>query len=148
MGISINKTALKSPNGILKIVALVLTIVVLALARAGGTFVTSANSPIALYGYDQDWLLHATTVGATITLCILIVTYLLGDVLPLKTEAMFVLMYAVMFIAAGACTIQKFQNNQKSTPRDKALAMGSMAIITGIVMCIDFALLVKAILKK
>lgn len=106
------------------------------------------NSVCSSERTNENWLLHATTVGATITLCILIVTYLLGDSLPLKTEALFVLMYATMFIAVGAVTIQRYQPMQKSTPRDKALAMGSMAIITGIVMVVDFALLVKAILKK
>ena len=61
---------------------------------------------------------------------------------------MFVLIYATMFIAVGAVTIERNQHSQNSTPRDKALAMGSMAIITGIVMLVDVALLVKAILKK
>ena len=57
-------------------------------------------------------------------------------------------LYAIMFLATGACLIIRYQDLQHSTLRDKGLATGSMAIITGIVMVVDFALLVKAILKK
>ena len=40
------------------------------------------------------------------------------------------------------------RHSDEDHPRDKAIAMGSMAIITGIVMLVDFALLVIRILKK
>ena len=48
----------------------------LCLARAPGGL---QGTPVALSSFDENWLLSSTTVGATITLCILIVTYLLGD---------------------------------------------------------------------
>ena len=52
-----------------------------------------------------------------------------------------------MFIATGGCAIDVYQNVLRDT-RDEGLAMGSMAIITGLVMFIDLLLLVKAIVKK
>ena len=61
---------------------------------------------------------------------------------------MFVLIYAVMFLAAGGILIEKYNPMQNTTGRDKGLALGSMAIIAGVVMFVDFALLVKQIVKK
>ena len=40
---------------------------------------------VLLTGTDGLWLIHATTVGAAIALCLFIITYLLGDSLPLRT---------------------------------------------------------------
>ena len=61
---------------------------------------------------------------------------------------MFVLIYGIMMIALGIVVIMVYEGIIKSSSRDKALAMGSMALITGVVMLVDFALLVKKILKK
>ena len=61
---------------------------------------------------------------------------------------MFVLIYSIMFIATGGTTIDVYQNYQVKSNRNEGLAMGSMAIITGLVMFIDLLLLVKAIVKK
>ena len=61
---------------------------------------------------------------------------------------MFVLIYGIMMIALGIVVIMVYEKVLKSSARDKALAMGSMALITGVVMLVDFALLVKKILKK
>ena len=61
---------------------------------------------------------------------------------------MFVLIYAVMFLAAGGILIEKYNPMQNTTGRDKGLALGSMAIIAGVVMFVDFVLLVKQIVKK
>ena len=57
------------------------------------------------------------------------------------------MIYCIMFIATGGCAIDVYQNVLRDT-RDEGLAMGSMAIITGLVMFIDLLLLVKAIVKK
>ena len=62
---------------------------------------------------------------------------------------MFVLVYGIIFIAVGIIAILVYESHSdEDHPRDKAIAMGSMAIITGIVMLVDFALLVIRILKK
>ena len=66
---------------------------------------------------------------------------------------MFVLMYAILLIAAGAITIEDWHRkigtlNGSKVMKDKALAMGSMALIGGIVMLVDCALILKSILKK
>ena len=61
---------------------------------------------------------------------------------------MFVLIYAIMFIATGARIIVLYDNHVTGSHRDTCLATGSMAIITGVVMVVDFALLLKTILKK
>merc|ERR1711953_961770 len=134
----VNTTALKSPNGLLKIIALVLAIIVCGLGR--GAFIGFADGNVS-------WLYHGTIVGGIITLVIMIITYLLGDVLPLRTEALFVMIFSIMFIATGGCAIEAYQKVLLTT-RDEGLAMGSMAIITGLVMFIDLLLLVKAIVKK
>jgi len=134
----VNTNAMKSPNCLLKIVALVLAIIVCGLGR---------GVPLGFGGIDVGWLYHGTIIGGIITLVIMIITYLLGDVLPLRTEALFVMIYCIMFIATGGCAIDVYQNVLRET-RDEGLAMGSMAIITGLVMFIDLLLLVKAIVKK
>ena len=57
------------------------------------------------------------------------------------------MIFSIMFIATGGCAIEAYQKVLLTT-RDEGLAMGSMAIITGLVMFIDLLLLVKAIVKK
>ena len=62
---------------------------------------------------------------------------------------MFVLVYGIIFIAVGIIAILVYERySDEDHPRLKAIAMESMAIITGIVMLVDFALLVIRILKK
>ena len=56
------------------------------------------------------------------------------------------MVYSIMFIATGACTIRAYDNGVIN--RDEGLAKGSIEVITGIVMFVDLLLLVKAILKK
>ena len=68
--------------------------------------------------------------------------------LTIFQEALFVMIYAIMFIATGGCAVDIYQHFQVRSNRDEGLAMGSMAIITGLVMFVDLLLLVKAIVKK
>jgi len=133
----VNMSGVKSPNFLLKICALALIVIVLGLSR---------GVPVGLLTSDEIWLHHGTVVGAAITWIIMILAYLLGDNLPLRTEALFVVIYSIMFIATGGCAIKRYDNGVLK--RDEGLAMGSMAVITGVVMFVDLLLLVKAILKK
>ena len=59
---------------------------------------------------------------------------------------MYVLVYATLLIAVGAITIDNWNHVGNSKSRDKALAMGSMAVIGGSVMLVDFALILKSVL--
>ena len=46
------------------------------------------------------------------------------------------MIYSIMFIATGACTIDKY-DRRYGDDQQEGLAMGSMAIITGMVMILD-----------
>merc|ERR1712062_611359 len=83
----------------------------------------------SLQEHDQ-WLVQSTAVGATIFLLIIVITYLLGDAQPLKTEAMFLFVYAGLYLYAGSKMIQHYKDQNN----DMGKAMGSMAIISGGVM--------------
>ena len=52
-----------------------------------------------------------------------------------------------MFIATGACTIDKY-DRRYGDDQDEGLAMGSMAIITGMVMILDLLILTIKFLKN
>ena len=51
------------------------------LGRVGGY---GKNTPINLMDYNENWLLVSATVGATIILSVLLLTYVLGTTLPIK----------------------------------------------------------------
>ena len=57
------------------------------------------------------------------------------------------MIYAIMFIATGACTIDRY-DERYGDDQDEGLAMGSMAIITGTVMIADLLILIVRIFKK
>ena len=52
-----------------------------------------------------------------------------------------------MFIATGACTIDKY-DRRYGDDQHEGLAMGSMAIITGMVMILDLLILTIKFLKN
>jgi hypothetical protein len=55
---------------------------------------------------------------------------------------MFMLLGAILFVASGSLTVEKYQNIL-GDDKDVGLALGSMSIITGIFMIVDFGLLAK-----
>ena len=59
---------------------------------------------------------------------------------------LFQLIGAILFLASGSLITDVYQNTLNS--KDVGLALGSMEIITGIVMFIDFALLAKELYGK
>ena len=59
---------------------------------------------------------------------------------------LFQLIGAILFLASGSLITDVYQNSLNS--KDVGLALGSMEIITGIVMFIDFALLAKELYGK
>lgn len=127
---SINSAPFRNQNGWLKILALACTAVVIGLAKYDDAHSSYFNN----LDEHEEWLIHSTAVGSAIFLTIIVVTYLLGDAQPLKTEAMFLLTYAALFLYSGANIIQYYQE----TDNDRGKAMGSMAICAGILMGADF----------
>ena len=59
---------------------------------------------------------------------------------------MFQLLGSILFLASGSVIVDTYQGVGVS--RDVGLALGSMEIITGIFMFIDFALLAKTFFGK
>ena len=57
------------------------------------------------------------------------------------------MIYSIMFIATGACTIDKY-DRRYGDDQHEGLAMGSMAIITGMVMILDLLILMIKFLKN
>ena len=51
----------------------------------------------------------------------------------------------MLFLATGGVTIDHYQNAGAGDYKDTALAMGSMAIITGIVLFLDSLIIGKAL---
>ena len=140
-------------------------------------FALGRATPIEFIGFDVNWLYHSTVVGGLITLSVLSFSYILKEPIPLRTvilnqlefsfkisifiayqhlwdmyqyfqEALFVLIYSIMFFATGSCTIDKHNNRKQNPHVHEGLAMGSLAIITGFVLLIDLILLLKAIIRK
>jgi len=140
----VNKTALKSPSGLMKIVALLLTVIVLILVRTGFPGGTQAS----FLHTDHLWLSIIAAGGYIIILGVMLATYVLGDAMPDKTELLFMGIGAVLFIAVGAMAIQHHDKLVGGSRRDTGLAMGSIAIIDGAVMLADALFLAKAIFKK
>lgn len=140
----VNKVALKAPSGLLKVLALALCIVVLLLARIGH----KGKNEVLVSSVDERWLTIGTTVGYTIILGTMILTYLLGSGIPDKMELIFQFVGCVLFLATGGVTIDTFQNAAAGAHKDAALAMGSMAIITGIVLFLDCLIIGKALKNR
>jgi len=132
----------KKPRGILKIVCLMLVIIDLVIARIG---FASGTSPVALY-IDPKWVNITSVCSFSFILPIIIICYLMGDEVPVRMEMLFQLIGAILFLASGSLITDVYQNTLNS--KDVGLALGSMEIITGIVMFIDFALLAKELYGK
>jgi hypothetical protein len=138
MGVEIHTNTFKTPRGLLKIVCLCMVIIVLVLARTGfaGGYTEVAHA------IDAKWVTITSVCAYAIILSIIIITYFLGDAVPIRMEMMFMLLGAILFVASGSLTVEKYQNIL-GDDKDVGLALGSMSIITGIFMIVDFGLLAK-----
>ncbi|TRY73799.1 hypothetical protein TCAL_08169 [Tigriopus californicus] len=130
---AVNKAAVKAPSGMIKFLCLALTIVVLVLARAGFD-----GSESTYHNLDHRWLTIITFGGYCIIFSTMIVTYLLGSGVPDKMEIVFSFVGCCLFIATGSVHVEHHSGN------DTGLAMGSLSIITGIILFLDCILLAKA----
>jgi hypothetical protein len=142
MGAAVNVNAFKSPTGILKIVNVCLVIIVIVLARAGWK-----GAPVA-HILDPLWLTSITTGAYILILGTILFSYLLGEQVPYKMEAIFMFIGTILFLAIGSLSVESYQYRTEGYIRDTGLALGSIAIITGIFMFIDTLLLVKTIVGK
>jgi len=126
------RASFKKPNGFLKLIALVLIIICIGLARdlhgSGGS----------LGGIDYNWLVITTTAGFCIIILLLIIGRAMGG-MPIQVELVALLLGTIMFVASGSVVIDTYRSSLFKN-RDQALALGSMCIITGLVMFIDMAL--------
>ena len=107
---------------------------------------------------DDDFLGQGTTVGYAIIVPAVLITYLLGANLSIL-ELFINLVGGILFIAVGALAISYYQHQRcklyyfyiltvfiiiiSDDGRATGIAMGVLAIITGIVFLIDFIFAIK-----
>jgi len=136
MGFTLNTSILRTPTGILKILEIIFVFVVLMLARFGGD-----RGTIKHFGsVDDDFLGIGTCVGYAIIVPAVLITYLMGSNLSIL-ELFINLVGGILFIAVGAITIQRY--NSYRYKDSTGMALGSLAIVTGIIFLIDFAFAIK-----
>merc|ERR1712062_375332 len=114
-------------------------IIDLVLSRIG---FDNGKSAVVLSYIDHQWLNITSVCAYAFILLIFIICYLLGDDSPVRMEMLFQLLGSIMFLASGSNIINKY-NGLTLGDKDTGLALGSMEIITGVFMLIDFALLAK-----
>eukprot|EP00095_Tigriopus_kingsejongensis_P003654 maker-scaffold11_size778918-snap-gene-0.14 protein:Tk03654 transcript:maker-scaffold11_size778918-snap-gene-0.14-mRNA-1 annotation:"PREDICTED: uncharacterized protein LOC100871751" len=130
---AVNKAAIKAPSGMIKFLCLALTIVVIILARIGFN-----EDETSYRNVDHKWLTITTFGGYCIIFGAMVLTYFLGSGVPDKMEIVFSFVGSCLFIATGAIHVEHHEGN------DTGLAMGSLSIITGIILFVDCLLLAKA----
>eukprot|EP00092_Neocalanus_flemingeri_P027514 GFUD01029848.1.p1 GENE.GFUD01029848.1~~GFUD01029848.1.p1 ORF type:complete len:162 (+),score=31.10 GFUD01029848.1:37-486(+) len=136
MGFTLNTSILRTPTGILKILEIVLVLIVLMICRFGN------DGHRKTWGSDDDdFLGQGTTVGYAIIVPAVLLTYLLGANLSIL-ELFINFVGGVLFIAVGALAISYYQH-YRYDGRATGIAMGVLAIITGIVFLIDFIFAIK-----
>jgi len=123
--------------GILRILEIILLLVVLIIARAG------KDGQQQLFGrtIDASFLGIGSTVGLLIIFLMFTLCTLLGHIIPTLLEVLATLVGAILMITAGSLAIAYYSELYQ---RDNVgMTLGSMAIITGIIFAIDFALSVR-----
>jgi len=133
------KASFRKPNGFLKLITLVLIIICIGLARGGRSIRGEIGFPIDLNERvhpDYSWLVITTTCGFCIITLLLIIGRAMGG-MPIQVELVALLLGTIMFVASGSVVID---THRTLTGNSTALALGSMCIITGLVMFIDMAL--------
>merc|ERR1711976_850497 len=122
--------------GILRILEIILLLVVLIIARAGKD---GHQQPFGRV--DASFLGIGSTVGLLIIFLMFTLCTLLGHIIPNLLEVLATLVGAILMITTGALAITYYHNLY---PRDNVgMTLGSLAIITGIILAVDFALSVR-----
>ena len=124
MAFTLNTLFLRTVNGMLKILEFALVLIVLFLARFGGT-----NGYMISWGSNSYTFLGiGATVGYAIIIPAIILAYLLGAT-PSVLEFIINLVGGVLFISMGA-TLIEYGNIQA--------IVGGLAIALGVVFLADF----------
>jgi len=134
------KASFRQPNGFLKLIALVLIIICIGLARGG-----VKGYPVPLTT-DYDWLVTTTTCGFCIIMLLLIIARAMGG-MAIQAELVALLLGTIMFIASGSVVIDQHREGIIPSTRNPALALGSICIGTALVMFVDMALTAKNMKK-
>lgn len=136
MGFTLNTSILRTPTGILKILEIIFVLIVLLLARFGG----DQGNPKYFGSQDDNFLGIGTVVGYAIIVPAVLLTYLMGSNLSIL-ELFINLVGGILFIAVGAITVQTYTAYRYKD--STGIALGSLAIVTGILFLIDFAFAIK-----
>merc|ERR1712215_46070 len=127
--------ALLTPHGAFKILELVLVLVCFLLARLAFEGKTGLIFGPTL---DHAWLGCLTLRGWLIILPSIIIGLLLGDPICWIMDCLLSLIGSCLYLATGACTIiHHNRSNNISSIKDTGLSLGSLCVITGIVMFVD-----------
>merc|ERR1712198_414167 len=90
---------------------------------------------------DASFLGIGSTVGLLIIFLMFTLCTLLGHIIPTLLEVLATLVGAILMITTGALAITYYHNLY---PRDNVgMTLGSLAIITGIILAVDFALSIR-----
>ena len=130
MAFTVNLDILRPRTGFFKIVEIALVYTCLLLARFGGD-----SNLIGFGGIDQDYFGIGTFVGYAIIVPAVLLTYMITNLSIIE------LVGSVLFIAVGAITIENYTTFRAND--DTGIALGVIAIITGIVFLIDFVFAIK-----
>lgn len=137
MGFTFNTYILRTPSGLLKILELVCVLVCLVLARVGRD-----GDPLSFGSYNNEFLGKGIVVGYAIIVPAVLFTYLLGANLTFL-ELFINFIGGLLFITCGALCIQTYENVSKNHYHAAGMALGCMAVATGIVFLIDFIFAIK-----
>jgi len=134
------RASFRRPNGFLKLIALVLIIVCIGLARGG-----FKGDPLGYNYIDYSWLVITTTCGFCIVMFLLIIGRAMGG-MPPQVNLVALLLGTIMFIASGSVVIDTHNNSSLETYQP-AMALGSICIAVALVMFVDMALEAKDLKK-
>merc|ERR1719510_597678 len=126
-----------SLQGILRIIEIILVLLVLILARVG-----AKGNQLNFGSTDADFIGVGGSIFLTITLLMFTVSNLIGHLPPTLLEVMTTLVGSVLMITAGALAVNHYSGYSytRNYHYEAGLALGVTAIITGIVLAVDFIL--------
>lgn len=135
---AVNLNALKTEHGVLKIIEWALVLTTLLIARLG---LENANATFG-GGIDGVWLGYVTVGGFNIIMPITVLGVVLGDQVPWRMEVLFGLMGGILFCTVGGLTIHA-HHGEGGSDRNCGLALGSLALASGIVLLADATVIGK-----
>ena len=126
MSIELNTEFIKTVPGILKVAELLMVLIILFIARFG-----SSGNIIDWGGPNATFLGVGTSVGFSIIIPVIILTYILGATVS-TLEFILNFIGGILFISMGA-SVMKYKHIQ--------IVVGILAIMVGILFLVDFVYL-------